>query len=781
LHYSNVMQTGTPPPASGGSAAAGGVGFEHRVGAWVASLVLAEADASPPWILPGQVWLKDFRCQAPAEVDDLLVGTTAGGFAFLQIKKRLRLEDSPTSRLAGALTQLVSQFLAFQDQPGTRPWERPLEPDRDRLVIVVDSDSSASIREHLPEVLRRLSDGIPEDDCGTNEDERRAWTVARAHIHRAWEAATGKAPGPHELRAFAALTRIQTLALDDGGSDQLAAEAALRKLLAHPDEARAAWRTLCQHCQHLAERRSGSDRPGLAAAIADAGLRLNAPRSYRPSIERLREYSEKVLEGLTARTEIRLGTERIQIRRPLVGPLSSMAESGSLVVTGQPGAGKSATIVELAREFKVRGRDVVVLAVDRLSGPDLHRAVGLEHPHSLPDVLKNWPDPEPGFVLIDGLDAAREPALVTALNQLIAEILADPGRWRVVLSIRTFDLRWSEEIQERFRGAPHDVYRNPDVFRVRHFNVPELRDEELQQIKSQSPRLAAAIESAWSSLAGLLAVPFNLWLLARLIESDVPAEDLRQVHTQIQLLDLFWRSRVGTPSTERSSNELLLHRVCTTMVAERRLRAAVASVATPADGPVLDRVRSAGVLVPWRSHAAGQPQDQFVEFAHNILFDFAVQRLILTTDVDTMSGHIRRDPDLLLIVRPSFVMVMHALWQEDPTRTRFWDAVFRLAESADVPEIAKLLGPAVAAERAKQLPELDSLCTGLEAESSGRREAALTCLRHLVSALVAGLGGPLVGPNAGPWTAFAARLARIGRGDVIYPARVLLNELSRAV
>jgi hypothetical protein len=283
------------------------------------------------------------------------------------------------------------------------------------------------------------------------------------------------------------------------------------------------------------------------------------------------------------------------------------------------------------------------------------------------------------------------------------------------------------------------------------------------------------------SLGGLLAVPFNLWLLARLVDSGVPAEELRQVHTQIQLLDLFWRSRIGTPSSERSSNELLLHKVCTAMVAERRLRAAVASVATPADGPVLDRIRSVGVLVPWRAHAAGQPQDQFVEFAHNILFDFAVQRLVLTTDVDTLLGHIRRDPELLLIVRPSFVMAMHALWQDDPNRARFWDAVLRLAESAHVPEIGKLLGPAVAAERAKQLAELEPLCTDLEAESPGRHEAAVTCLRHLVSALVAGLGGALVGASAGPWTAFAARLARIGRGEVIYPARILLNELSRAL
>lgn len=708
-----------------------------------------------------------------------MVGTRTGGFAFLQVKKGLRLEDNPASRLAGALTQLVKQFLAFQDRSGRRPWERPLESNRDRLVVVVDGDSSAPIREHLPEVLRKLSDGMPEDDCAANEDEKRAWTVARSHIHRAWQAATGHIPGREELRTLATLTRIQTLALDDGATDQVAAEAALRRVLAHPDEAPAAWRTLCQHCQHLAERRSGSDRSGLAAAMADAGLRLNAPRSYRPSIERLREYSEKVLEGLTTRTEIRFGTERIHIQRPIVGPLRSMAESGSLVVTGQPGAGKSATLVELADELKAGGRDVVVVAVDRLFAPDLERAVGLEY--SLPDVLKNWPGAEAGFLLIDGLDAAREPALVRALTQLIGDVLAAPGRWRVVLSIRTFDLRWSEEIQERFRGAPHDVYRNPDVVGVRHFHVPELQDEELQQIRTQSPHLAAALESALPSLGGLLAVPFNLWLLARLVESGVSPEELRRIHTQIQLLDLFWKYRVGTPATDRSSNELLLHRVCAAMVAERRLRALVATVATPADGPVLDRTRSSGVLVPWRSHLAGQAEDQFVEFAHNILFDFAVQKLVLTRDADTLLDHIRKDPELLLIVRPSFVMVMHALWQDDPDRATFWDTVFRLAESDDVPEIGKLLGPAVAAERAKQLAELEPLCIGLEAESPGRRDASVTCLRHLVSALVAGLGGPLIGPNTGPWTAFAARLARIGRGEVIYPTRVLLNELARAL
>jgi hypothetical protein len=71
----------------------------------------------------------------------------------------------------------------------------------------------------------------------------------------------------------------------------------------------------------------------------------------------------------------------------------------------------------------------------------LRNEIGLSH--EFIDVLKNWPETRPGFLIIDALDAARSESSANALRQLIAAVLGLQGRWRVVVSIRKYDVRYS--------------------------------------------------------------------------------------------------------------------------------------------------------------------------------------------------------------------------------------------------------------------------------------------------------------------------------------------------
>jgi len=136
--------------SAGGAATAGGMDFQHRVTAWVAVRILAEKEVSLPWDLPVTVTLEWLRCETEQPVDDLLVGTSEGGLVFSQIKHTLQLSVAVNSDLASAFSQFVRQFVAYRaTAPGKRPWERPLDPVRDRLVLITGPGSSLQIRDHL--------------------------------------------------------------------------------------------------------------------------------------------------------------------------------------------------------------------------------------------------------------------------------------------------------------------------------------------------------------------------------------------------------------------------------------------------------------------------------------------------------------------------------------------------------------------------------------------------------------------------------------------------------
>ena len=132
------------PNMSGGAAAAGGFDYQHRVAAWLATRILAERDAAAPWGLGSTVTLENLRCETNQPVDDIMVGTSENGFAFLQAKRALSMSGSPSSEYAASvLAPFARQFISCRAQTsGKRPWERPLTPSLDRLVLVTSSSSS---------------------------------------------------------------------------------------------------------------------------------------------------------------------------------------------------------------------------------------------------------------------------------------------------------------------------------------------------------------------------------------------------------------------------------------------------------------------------------------------------------------------------------------------------------------------------------------------------------------------------------------------------------------
>ena len=377
---------------------------------------------------------------------------------------------------------------------------------------------------------------------------------------------------------------------------------------------------------------------------------------------------------------------------------------------GWPGAGKSGVLHDFAESRINEGRDVVFIAVDQIGAKslgELRNEIGIDH--ELLQVLINWPGEHKGLLVIDALDAARGNPAATALLALIRAIEKAGTRWQVVASIRKYDLRYNPELRELFRGSLNPAI-GPDLqdsefANLRHLNVPLFTDEEMDEVRRQAPSLELLLQIAPQALQDLLRVPFNLRLMADILESGIDVRELRPIRTQSELLNRYWAYRVGGAGGDL--RERIIHRACDLMINARRLRAERQSLVEPGATAALEELFSSQVLVEWQSSGRSVPQRQVVAFSHHVLFDFAVSHLFLPPEPDQVVRLIAADPDLVVMIRPSIVMRYQHLWEVDPGA--FWALLFRICGEPSIPNIGKVIGAAVAAESGRTMQDFQAL------------------------------------------------------------------------
>lgn len=741
-----------PAPRGGGGAATHiGITYQDRVSAWFAVRILAEEDATPPH-LPATATLDSLQCETDEPVDDLLVEVSGGGRLFAQVKHKLELGKTPNSDLASALDQFVRQRLSLSQSA------RPLDPDQDRLLLVTTSNSSIPIKEQVPAILTRLRHGVgckKLSDAAKNKAERDALSVLRKHVARSWQGATGTAPSEEDVCNLLELVRVQLLDLDEGGSDEREAKNLLRSsVLYDPTQADLVWDTLAQACARFAEKKTGADRRALRELLQGAGIRLKGVRNYHNDIERLKQYSDEVAADLSEFASIYVGEKEVKIDRDATRLLRDAAEKDSLTVIGEPGAGKSGVIYDLCRLLVSEGRDVVVLAVDHIEAGSLgslRDEIRLEH--ELIDVLHNWTESLPGFLIVDAMDAARSEAIAQTLRDLISRVMRKAGRWHVIASIRKFDLRYDTSLQSLFRGSPPTPLRDPEFPNVRHVNIEKFGIEELKQIPGQSIELGQLLVTAHPDLFGLLTVPFNLRLAGELLGSGASVHSFTPIKTHLDLLDRYWLERVIRGDKEGDAREAVLRRAAERMVAARSLRTSRGGVGNdPAVSRPLGELLRSHVLTEWQSSPDKKADRSTIRFAHHLLFDYAVAKLLLAEPGELVE-RVGREADVVLTIRPSIVLrFQEEWWKADDERRSFWDLTFRLMRSPDIPELCKLIGPFVAANLTGEISDLRVLIDYLNSEVEENRGVAEPTLRHLVGAIIDTTPNkPLMGAAAPPW------------------------------
>lgn len=706
------------PPGGGGSATQAGTDYQNRVAALMAVRILADQESSPPWNLPARLTFEFLRCETEQPVDDIFIGFSEG-FAFIQAKHTLTLQTATDSDIASVLDQFVRQFLTNKNIHGTRPWERPLDAKIDRLVLVTSSRCSAPIKTSLAAILNRvrsLVSGQALNNAATNQLENRVLNVILGHIKRSFHNATGVNPTDDEVRQILMLIWVSILDVDAGEPSEHEAKNLLRSaILKDPTQVDLAWDRLLSACAGFAASKSGTDRSALHTLLSNAGVILEIPQSFRDDINRLLSFSRLTMNLLSDLSKITVGSTHLKINRKSSISLREAVEIDSLLIVGEPGAGKSAALHDLVETLFEEGLDVIFMAVDRLDArsiPLLQRELGLTR--DFLDLLKNWPGKDPGFLIVDALDAARSQESAQTIRDLIKMTMKLGGRWRVVASVRKFDLRHSPELQRFFIGQASSEFTDAEFQGIRHLNIPLLDDEEFGQIPAQSRDLANLLSRVDDELRNILRNPYNLRLIGELVGQGVTIESLTPIRTQIGLLERYWEERVVREDGKGDAREAVLREIVTLMVENRSLRINRSEIATdPATSPHLRYLLSCQVLNEWQPFAESRPEAGILTLAHHVLFDYAVERLMLRVTQESFVEKLESDPDLVIAIRPSLVLHFHYLWGREPSHVTFWNLIFQMNRSEAIPEVGKLIGPGVAAVLVTELSDCEKLFSEL--------------------------------------------------------------------
>lgn len=348
-------------------------------------------------------------------------------------------------------------------------------------------------------------------------------------------------------------------------------------------------------------------------------------------------------------------------RTELLIKLDRMSESGSLLVVGGPGAGKSWILRQFAaRRIDAGDAATLILAEEHNFVESIKQLEeSLRTPAGIIPTLKAYVGPR-RFLIIDSLDALRAETSQRVFRQLIRQVHRELPDWKVIASIRSFDAKESIELRSLFPPEMGDT----QDFGVRHLLVPSFNDEELSEAEKQDERLAPIFASASTALREILRNAFNLWLVIHLLDEKLGVEWLYEIESEVQLFERYWHFRIAgrDDSYDRLS---VLSSISSEMVDSKTL-----SISFKEAYKTVGASRTFQSLLS--DEVLRRTQTQRIAYAHNILFDFSVAKLLLDEEsLFTFLG----TPDHSVFFRPSLSYFLALLWYRD--RRTFWSVTAR--------------------------------------------------------------------------------------------------------
>ena len=748
----------------GGASAAAGVGYQEGVAAWLAVHLLAEDKAPPLPSIEAAVRATSTASETDQPIDDINVHTNVGLTLYVQAKRAVRqLVGRRGSDFTDFIEQAVDQHLALRTGQ---------EVPQSKYVLATSPDASGRVRHELRLVLDQLRDAPPNTDIDSfgSTAERRVALSTTVSIVRRVLRERGKDPTDDRVREV--LGRVVVWELDiDGAARSTAITVLAQAVVASSAVAAQAWRVLERRALKASEGHEILNVHGWRRALQMEGVELRAIPSFATDVGRLLAHSTRALAELERHRRLRLAGKVLSVEREVAAAAYRVATTGPLLVVGDAGSGKSAVMAELAAHLRRDGADVVVLdaeAVGSTSLGELSSELGLVH--DADEILDAWPGPRRGYLLVDGLDETRGIPGVPTLRRLVARTAA-LGSWVPVVAVRRFDLRYSSELRAIFAGSTADAdWTDQEFADTRHVLVGDFSDRDLEQLRGAAPELVAMAQHP--GVGPLLRRPIHLQLAADLIARAGAEADVARLRTQLQLLDLYWTRIVEEPVERRAAREVVLGAACQLLVAGRRLTFPRTAL-DAADADATTNLLGIGIVIEGEPQpGAGRP----VRFLHGLVADYAIARLVLSPQ-GAAEALLVADPVNALFLRRSLELWLTGLWESNGGRDVFWATAIGLCGRNEIPEVAKLIAPTIAAESWTALEDLTPLLVAL---GDSRRAPALDALRHLVASLTSPPHPPVAGADASPWSSAAVRLTSELAEDLVFPVRLLVMLLTEA-
>lgn len=742
------MTSGQPRPAlvAGGRATEAGMAFQAQVGTWLAAHILARIPVGGRFGMANVVLPTELRLETGEGLDDVLIHQEDGGKIDLQSKTSAGLSKSPQSPLGKTIAQLVKTMVE------TRARGASIDIAKVRAVLAVAADAPRTL-DDLESACRAFDLGGQWTATKTqrNTAEREALDLFETHVRVAWSSLSTTPPTDDELVTMARLFKVVRFSMDEGQDNWREASHLLgRRLYGSEANGDAPLRALITVVRGLIGSGAPADRLGLLRALRAQGHNDIGAPDYDVDLAHLSAATEAELARLSEHTRLPIGSG-IPIPRQSDHPLAAAIEAGSLIVVGEPGAGKTGALVAFAQARRAAGDAVVFLSVDRFPGvaitADLQAELGLAHP--LSDALAAAPGVGPKLLIIDALDAARGGSAEGVFAHLIETMVAlKASGWTVVASIRTFDLKNGRRFRDAMQGSPPDLnFADTSLGAVRHFQVPRLTDTDLSHAGGSDVRLAGLLEAIPEKLRELLRNVFNLSLAAQLLADGANPDSIRTVSTQSDLIDAYEDHRLVSNPLRQAAAVAIAQMV-------RRRRLAVRKVAVLHDR--VDDLIQFGVLAE---------ADDLVNFSHHVLFDHVAGRFFLEWDDPAgLISQLGGDSSIALMLAPALRFAVERLWRRDqPGKLETWRLIADIYSTPDVdpvlanvalrtaidavtadPDVAGLVQ--LIASRAGQ-PEIATMLSrfarfvGLSVRASGSlsREEAIAWARVAEAAVVPGL------------------------------------------
>ncbi len=710
--------------------------FQSRVLVWCAGQILLQARLTTPFVRDDKAFPTEVWTETNDHVDDVRLAWNNGIRLYAQCKTTLNISLSASNEWSKAWNQLAREFAKLESQKS--------DVDLFRLALLYENHNGNL--QKLKGLLNRFrDDGHARNltDVANSTEERDVATKLNATLDAIETANPALSPLLTQQRhKFLRVVYIHQLQLGEGEADAIPVVTLLQHQLLHDSNqlgsAINALKTWADTA--MAERRT-RDREGLRLLLRDASISLQNSCDLRGDLQRLEKITEGTLENFKDRGSLLISGTRLSIQRDVLTDLekdlAQQTAIPSLLLTGESGIGKTGVLIGVVRYLRDAGSRVWFWGAEdhpRDSLASIKLELGLEN--SWEEIFADVAASGNATLVIDGLDALRSAAPLQAYETLLRT--AREYQITVIASIREFDLQRQSGLQKLFP--------QPTI-------IKDLTEAELGQVEARIPALSTLIPTG-SDLRQVVRIPFNLDLLCQLIGDQ--ATQLSQISTQDELFNRFWETRIRNThlDTRFHHREEILKQLVQSMVRERRLQIDISDL-NPDQKSDVDALKSLNVLRDVQKSGLDRlSAKQFIEFRHNLLFDYAAKRLFVAPNAPFYPTKARELEAWGTFLLPSLRLFYADKWQNPNTRDGLWEQLATLEESSKesrkLSPLFKLPGYLTVAELAKSPQNLQSLLDGCR-QPSPQNERWLHLLYGILAAIdyTSNPGAPSQGSSNG--------------------------------